>query len=283
MHTTMSTLTHRYVQQRRSRQEITAATAIRMRTVLASFDRSYGARPVGNLSRCDIERWMEGRSHLAAGTRRNELSIMRGFVAWLQSERHMKRNPLVGVRPPKVPRSIPRALTRTECDAVAAVLPDARAHAIFALMRRCGLRRCEVLGLEVGDWDRAGESLRVVGKGGHERLVPVPDDVAVVLSAYVVWSAGPMVRTLDGARGISSSYLGRLVSGWMVEAGVKVAPFDGRACHSFRHSIASEVADTTGDLRVVQELLGHRSLTSTQVYLRRVVLGQVRAALDAAA
>jgi integrase/recombinase XerC len=226
---------------------------------------------------------MESRAHLSPGTRRNELSIMRGFVAWLQQERHVRRSPLVGVRPPKVPRSVPRALTRDECDAIADVLPDARAHAIFVLMRRCGLRRCEVLGLEVGDWDRGAETLRVTGKGSHERLVPVPDDVTAALRVYVAWPAGPMVRTLDGRRGISTSYLGRLVSSWMFDAGVKVAPWDGRAAHSFRHTIASEVADIVSDLRVVQELLGHRSLMSTQVYLRRVNLGATRSALDAAA
>ena len=275
-----------YVAARRARHEITVDTARRLATILGGFTDSYGRRDPAKLGRADVERWQATRSHVAPGTRRLEYSAVRQFIRYLLRRRIIRHDPTADMPTPRVPRSVPRALTHDEAAALAGALPDARARAVFALMRRCGLRRGEVVGLEVGDWDRHGETLRVCGKGGHERLVPVPSDVAPVLSGYLAEhgaAAGPMIRTVDGCRGISHSYLGRLMSGWMVDAGVKTGAGDGRACHSLRHTAASELADVEPDLRVVGELLGHQHLSSTAVYVRRVGLGRVRSAMEASA
>lgn len=281
----MHALTSKYVEGRWKRREITRPTFVRSRSILDAFAESYGARPPDRFSRADIERWMETRGHLAPGTRRNEWSTVRGFARWLVEQGVIRRDPFIGKKAPRVPRTAERALTPDECERVEAALPDARAWACYALMRWVGLRRAEVLGLEVGDWDRRGSTLRVLGKGGHERIEPVPPWVAVRLSAYLTESralAGPIVRTLDGQRGISHSYLGRLMATWMTDAGVKAAAFDGRGCHSLRHTIASELVEAGADIKVVQELLGHQSLTSTQVYLRRANAARVLEAMERA-
>lgn len=278
-------LAHHYTLGRVRRADITPATGARIRSVLAVFAESYGDRQLQTMSRRDIERWLAMRSHLAPATRRHEFSVVRCFVRHLVRNGHVRRDPTLDLRAPRVPRSAGRALTADETEALEAVLPDARARAIFALMRWMGLRRCEVLNLQVGDWDRRAQTLHIVGKGGHHRIEPVPAWVAAPLNAYLVEmgaTAGPLIRTLDATRGISNSYLGRMMGEWMKEAGIKLRPLDGRACHSLRHTIASELAESGADIRVIQDLLGHVSLTSTEVYLRRAGLPRIREALEAA-
>lgn len=283
--TQLSSLARRWTIDRVRRHEITAATAARHRSILGSFAELFGQRPIANISRTDIERWQADRSHLAAGTRRHEFSVLRQFIKHLVRSGHVRRDPTVGMRAPKVPRAADRALSRDEVEALEAALPDNRARAIFALMRYVGLRRAEVLALQVGDWDRRGEVVHVIGKGGHHRTEPVPPWVTAALRAYLAEcpaTAGPLIRTLDGSRGLAHSTLGRMMAKWMTDAGIKVAPFDGRNCHALRHTIASELIESGADICTVQELLGHASITSTQVYLRRAAVSRVRDAMLAA-
>lgn len=281
----MGELAAAYVDGRWKRREITLDTRRRLVSVLDAFCESYGNRPPERFGPADLDRWLETRSHLASGTRRTEWSIVRGFARYLLERGTIRRDPFIRRKAPRVPRSVERALSIDECEALEAVLPDARAWAVYSLMRWVGLRRAEVLSLQVGDWDRRNGTIRVVGKGGHERIEPVPEWVASRLRAYLAEtgaSAGPLIRTLDGRRRLGPCYLGRLVAQWMRDAGIKHAPHDGYAPHALRHTIASELIESGADVRVVQELLGHVSLTSTQVYLRRANVGRVREAMERA-
>lgn len=280
---TLVPLVYAWVNGRVRRREITADTARRYRTVALSFAVSYGGRPVKSMGRHDIERWIETRSHLAPGTLRNDVNQVRQFVTWLQREKHIARNPMLDIRTPKVPRSVPRALTAAEARRFWESLPDLRARAIVTLMLGLGMRRAEVLGLQVGDWDRRAGVIVVTGKGGHMRMLPILPAQADHLQRYldsIGVTAGPMIRTEDGTRSISNCWLGMLVAQWMRDCGVKHRPLDGKAAHALRHTAASDIADVESDLRVVQQFLGHQSLATTQVYLRRIDVGEIRAALE---
>ncbi len=272
-----------YCSGRVARQEVTMATIRRTKTVLGVFSETYGRRPVEQLGRSHVERFLEIRgTQVAPATLRHDIVAIKGFARYLLRERHIKRDPMAYVQRVRVPRSVPRALTRDEVSKLWAVLPDDRARAIVALMLGCGLRRAEVQNLQVGDWDQRDQTLRILGKGGHERVVPVPAFVAAALRRYMTAKAlGPMITTQDGSRGLSHSYYGRMMGAWMADAGIKSAAHDGRSCHSLRHTLASDVADIEPDLRVLQQILGHVNLTSTQIYLRRVHLPKMRAAMDA--
>ena len=277
---TLHPLVRQYVVGRLNRKEIVNGSGRTQKMVLGQFADVFGRRPVANMSRHDVQRYQETIAHLSVGTRRNRLSVSRSFVRWLQLEGRLKNDPFVGVKFPKPPRRVPRALTRDECDRLWAVLPDLRARAVVSLMLGLGLRRIEVVRAQVADYDPRRRTLQVVGKGSHERLLPVPEHVATVLDELLQSVIhGPMIRTRTGS--ISHAYVGMLVRGWMTVAGIKKAPWDGKACHALRHTIASEVADIEPDLRVVQEILGHASLANTQIYLRRADIGKMRAAMEA--
>lgn len=272
-----------YIDERHRQGEITLDVRKRLGYVLGRFAVSYGERDPRRLGMADVERWLRTRSHLAASSRRGEWAAVRCFVRWMVEHGHLRTDPFVGRKAPQVPRQAGRALTTDQTAALEAVLPDKRAWAIYALMRWVGLRRGEVVRLQVGDWDRRSGILHIVGKGGHHRKEPVPDWVAVHLDAYLAEvgaKAGPMIRSRDGGSGIGPAYVSQMTTRWMRAAGVKDAPFDGRSAHALRHTIASEIAESGADVRTVQELLGHTSLTSTQIYLRNSNAKRVLAAMQ---
>ena len=274
----------RYVAGRRSRGEFTARTATGVRSQLGKLDRSFGRRGLHQLTRTAIERWMETIGHLSPAHRRNALSAVRGFCRWLVDQGHIADDPTAKIAPIRQPRSVPRALP---VDAVARILhtaPDPRAKAIIMLMVGCGLRCVEVSRLTVTDYDPDAATIAVTGKGGHERILPVPDGVGATLDAYLATvgiTTGPLIRASRvRANGLSAATISTYVSRWMASAGLKAGRWDGRSAHALRHTCASDVLDGGADLRVVQEMLGHQHLATTSIYLRRASLGQMRDAME---
>jgi integrase/recombinase XerC len=177
-------------------------------------------------------------------------------------------------------RTVPRAIDTERLGKLVAILPDRRAKAIVWLMFGCGLRCCEVASLNVEDWSRYDGSARVVGKGGHERIVPVHPVVAAALEDYlaeVPATSGPLIRsTRVPWRALGADTLSGMVSEWMGAAGIKRAARDGVSAHALRHTAASEMFDACHDLTVVQEFLGHAHLQTTAVYLRRAGMARMR-------
>ncbi len=277
---TLRPLADTYLRGRVKRGELTRDTAKNHRWVLATLYRSYGNRPPGDLSRRAIDRWLEDIGHMAVPTRRNAISTVRGFTAWLQAEGIIRGDPLAGVARPKQPRSTPRAITSTEVSALFDACPDQRGRVIVALMVGCGLRCVEVSRLSVRDWDPDLGTLSIVGKGGHQRVLPVPQFVTDELDQYVT-GRGPLIRQIRKPwRGLDAGTISIYVGAWFKEAGIKGYRYDGRSAHALRHTAASDVLDNCGDLRVVQEMLGHTSIAVTSVYLRRAQLGQMREAME---
>lgn len=281
---TLSTHTTTYLAERRKRGELGKRTARAMSYSLASLDRSFGNRPLNQLSKRAIERWLETIGHLAPSTRRNRLTTVRGFCAWMVERGHIPANPCDQIGNIPQPRSVPRAMPRPDLAKLHDVLPDLRARTVVSLMLGCGLRCVEVARLQVTDYDPDVAMIRVVGKGSHERELPVPSEVSGVLDAYLVETglmSGPLVRSkMRPAAGLSEETISKYVGQWMREAGVKVARWDGRSAHALRHTAASDVLDECQDLRIVQAMLGHAHLSSTAIYLRRAHLGQMRAAME---
>ncbi|HET7736438.1 MAG TPA: tyrosine-type recombinase/integrase [Nocardioidaceae bacterium] len=284
----MSTLTPHtstYITERRRRGEITQRSAKNLRYALDGLDQSLGHRPLGQLTRRAIDRWMETTGHLAPSTRRNHLAAARGFCRWMVACGLIEHDPTEGVARIPQPRSVPRAMTEADVATLWQRVPDVRARAIVALMVGCGLRCVEVARLTVSDYDPDGGMLRVTGKAMHERELPVPGEVGAALDGYLrsvggVMS-GPLIRsTRSTAHGLSAETISTYMSRWMSEAGLKVGRWDGRSAHALRHTAASDVLDRCHDLRVVQEMLGHQHLSSTSIYLRRAGMAQLREAME---
>jgi site-specific recombinase XerC len=282
---TLDPLITRYVHERRSRGELTDATARKHETNLRRFSVVYGRRPIERLSAADVERWIA--TQVKAGhkpaTIRCYLSELRGFINWLRRKQRIKHDPMLEVKAPKLPRKMVQIIERDDVTRIMEVCPDKRATAIVSLMYVCGVRCVEVARLNVEDWNRTGRALRVVGKGLHEREIPVMPVVADALDAYLSdfpASSGPLFRSYvkPGER-LSANYLGEMVSAWQTQAGVKQRAYDGVSAHAFRRTAATELLRATNDLTSTQELLGHANPATLAPYLQRANVERVRAAL----
>lgn len=260
-----------YLNGRGRRGEIDPATVATNRGTLARFAAVCGNKPAGHTSRRDVERWLATIGQLAPGTRRNRYSVVHRFLTWLVEERILRRHPMTGMRPPRVPRSMPRALTQQAVTDTLHACPDSRARCIVILMVQQGLRRVEVSRLEVGDIDFTNRIMRVRGKGSHERALPVLEETVTAVSAYLAdqpAAAGPLVRSFTRPNiPIATQEVGRIVGRAMTDAGVKLRARDGVSGHALRHTTATEMLRGGANVRDVQAVLGHRHLAATEVYL----------------
>jgi integrase len=280
---TLAPLARRYLRERLARGEITPRTATDISYCLAGLTASFGDRPLTQFGPKAIDRWMETIGTYAPATRREYLSRVRGFSRWLASEGLIHADATRHVPAIRQPRQVPRTLSEREVAALLSACPDARATAVVWLMVGCGCRCVEVARLNVEDYDPTSLTIILVGKANNERRIPVPGATAVALGMYldtVGRRAGPLIRTVDGAR-ISPKTLSGYVRKWMRAADVKVAPLDGRSAHTLRRTAASDVMERSGDVRVVQEMLGHSRIeTTARSYLRPVTMLALREAME---
>ena len=226
-----------------------------------------GAAPE-DVSRRDVERWI-GRGGLAPSNRRRELSVIRTFWRWLIVTERADRDPTVGVSRPKEPRRLPRGLRADQVAAALDAAPDARARVIVTLMVQLGLRAVEVSRLRVDDIDPRERTVRVTGKGGHERVLPLVDEAASAVRDYLAeWPAtrGPLIRSYnDPTKALCAAYVGKSVADWMHAAGI------AETGHSLRHTMASDLLKRGVDVKTVSASLGHANVATTSRYLPFVV------------
>lgn len=224
----------------------------------------------------DLRSFLAHRAAAGAGnaTRARQLAAVRGFLRWLARRQGTAPAPLAGLRGPRLRPPVPRALTETQARAVAGDIGDAqddpalaaRDVALFTLLYGAGLRIGEALALDIRDAPRAGGSLRVRGKGDKTRLVPVLPAVAEAVALYLRHRPGapPDAPLFLGARGgrLDSAVARRAVRTYRRLAGLP----ETATPHALRHSFATHLLGGGADLRVIQELLGHASLSTTQRY-----------------
>lgn len=218
--------------------------------------------------------WLaEVRDELAASTRARKLSSLRSFYKWLVRQGRAPRNVGDELVSPKLPKSLPRSL---DVDEVFGLLErpngdgllERRDAAMFELLYGAGVRAAELVGLDLERLDRARRSVRVVGKGNKERLVPFGSKAADALDAWLevrgTWALpteAALFVSRSGRRLSDRSLRRRLHRRTAeVELARKVTP------HMLRHSFATHLLDGGADLRSIQTLLGHASLGTTQRY-----------------
>jgi integrase/recombinase XerC len=202
------------------------------------------------------------------------LSSWRGFYNYLMRDHGCPGNPCVGLRAPKSPKTLPHALSPDEAvqlvEMKAETALDARDKAMFELLYSSGLRLAELISLDLPSMQDTLQSseVRVTGKGNKTRVVPVGQ---AAISAIKAWmQVRDQIAKADehalfvGTRGarISPRSVEMQLQKWAVKQGLnrKVHP------HMLRHSFATHVLQSSGDLRAVQEMLGHASISTTQVY-----------------
>lgn len=248
----------------------------------AAFVEQRGAEPDPALIDLELLRewvWSQSDSGLAASSLARRASTMRGFTAWLARTGRAPADAAARLRAPRPDRHLPRVLSRPQVDALLDGLaaraashdPQAlRDLAIVEVLYASALRVSELVGLDLGDVDAARRVVRVLGKGAKERVVPFGVPAARALETYVDLGRPLLATDRSGAalflgtRGAreSTRAVYALVASLLADQ-----PGSGPAGpHTFRHTAATHLLDGGADLRAVQEILGHASLGTTQIY-----------------
>jgi len=264
----------RYLGHLRGERRLAANTIEAYRRDGALLAGLAGGRPLEALGASDVRRFvatLHGRGQ-SPRTLARVLSCWRGFYDWLARAHGTKVNPCAGVKPPRAARKLPEVLSPDEAVRLVSLEDGSdlglRDRALFELAYSCGLRVSELTGLDVDAVDAATGEARVTGKGSKTRIVPVGTPALAAIAAWLP------VRTRLAKPGESALFVGaagrrlaprevqRRIKRWAAAAGLAVDVHP----HMLRHSFASHVLQSSGDLRAVQEMLGHASIASTQVY-----------------
>jgi integrase/recombinase XerC len=234
------------------------------------------------------------------------LAAVRSWFKWLAKEGKVKQNPALLVSTPKLPKHLPRVPSMEEVNRVlnsldgegavakdkheAAAWPE-RDRVIFELLYGCGIRNSELVGLDMGSVKWRDDAVLVRGKGRKERLVPLGDEAAVALKAYLplreakllaagkgaLAHGGPLVMNLRmrGDCRLTTRSVGRIVKAIALSRGLAADVHP----HTLRHAFGTHMLEEGADLRAIQEMLGHERLSTTQRYTQLTV-GQVQRVYD---
>ncbi|MEZ5078428.1 MAG: tyrosine recombinase XerC [Solirubrobacterales bacterium] len=213
----------------------------------------------------------------APATVARKLAAIRGLYSFLVRTERAAQNPAELVSSPKRSEHLPKVLTGEQLRALLERIPartplELRDRAMLELAYSCGLRCEEIVNLDLGALDFESEQLRVLGKGSKERILPVGEPAQRALRAYLERGRRalatdprePAMFVSKSGRRLSNSDVTRRLALWAREAALAA----GVSPHALRHSFATHLLEGGADLRTIQELLGHASISTTQVYTR---------------
>lgn len=255
---------------------------------LATLSESFsdaGLTHVNDLKLETLREWLWRRQQrgLSSGTLSRNVATIKSFGHWLEQQQLVVGNPASRLRAPKVGRKLPRVLSKDQINDILhslmlrAQTGDAvlvRNWAVFELLYATGIRVSELCGIKLNDIDHAEQTVRVLGKGKKERVVPFGKPAHAAIQTYLMEARDELLNRnklisrdehlFQGNEGgsMTTESVYRLVA-----RELNAEPGSGpNGPHTLRHSAATHLLDGGADLRIVQELLGHSSLASTQIY-----------------
>ena len=271
----------RYLESERARSEHTVRAYLSDLHSLLTYAASEGAVDLPGLELGTLRRWLGAQSQ--AGMSRSTLArrsaTARSFTTWAMREELLDTDPALRLRAPKAEKSLPGVLQSQQLMRLLGSLEEAstsgaplplRNRAMVELLYATGLRVGELAGLDVDDLDPDRRTLRVIGKGNKERTVPYGVPAAVAVDDWLRRGRPVLATGLSGVA-LFLGARGNRVDQRQVRSVVKdlfeaLADTSATGPHALRHSAATHLLDGGADLRAVQEILGHSSLATTQIY-----------------
>lgn len=252
-----------------ARDEIAEATRSTYAGHITAFVRFVGPdTPVGSIDVDTIEAWIgslrtPGGHRLQPGARNTKVATIRVFFKWATERELIDRNPFVWVKSAKVPRRLPRRIPVDHVNRILAAAPF-RTRTMAILSLQLGLRRSEIAGMQVEDWDRDGGWLRIRGKGAKERSLPVTEEAAEAMAAWLSdgRETGPMWPSSHRpGQGLSQRQVSAVLTEAAHELGLHYTP------HQYRHTFATDALQSGATLTAVATALGHADEKTTSRYL----------------
>ena len=259
--------------------EVTPKQLQQYQMAIYNYERSVVPASAGSPSKDRLKAELQtDKKRLAVGTQACRLAAVRKFFSWLAAEQQIAYNPASALQPPKQPQRLPtNILTRSEAKRLIESTPadkprDIRDRAILDVLYSTGIRRAELIGLTIYDVDFDNATLRIEhGKGNATRIVPLTESARSALKLYLEEARTVFARETTQTRLFVSSRSGgplddadivRIVEKAARRAKIKkhITP------HTLRHTCATHLLKGKADIRQIQKLLGHRRLSSTEVY-----------------
>lgn len=251
-----------------------------------AFALRHGATHLSHIDLTLIRAWLAvlNSQQAARASIARKTSALRRFFTWAEDEELIDTNPASNIATPKKGSTLPQVLSTTHINQLISTLETAlvqdptnprllRLAAVVELLYSTGIRISELTGLDITSVDRNNQTLRVIGKGNKERVVPFGAPAMKALTAWVTrgrpaWlpqkPAHPQTALFIGARGKRANP--RQIREDLTQLLATLPDTDASGAHVFRHTAATHMVDGGADIRAVQELLGHNSLATTQVY-----------------
>ncbi|SMO93404.1 tyrosine recombinase XerC [Ruegeria faecimaris] len=237
---------------------------------------SQGMAAIARITISDMRAWMADQRASGVGSRSlaRKLSAVKTFYRWLSEREGFEPTAVLSTRAPKFTQKLPRPMAEDAARAMIETVEmqsasdwvSARDVAVVTLLYGCGLRISEALSLTGADTPLPN-SLRITGKGNKERVVPVLPVAQTAVDQYVKLCPHPQSREKALFRGVRGGPLNpRAIQGVMAKARQQLGLPSTVTPHAMRHSFATHLLSAGGDLRTIQELLGHASLSTTQAY-----------------
>ncbi len=228
-----------------------------------------------------LRSWMVELLEIGIGARsiNRKISALRAFFNYLKKQGRVSNNPTSKIIAPKVPKRLPQYLQEKEIDALLdaeAFEPDfsgQRDRMLLLLLYHTGLRRAELIHLDTRDIDRQRMNIRVLGKGGKERLIPFGPNLLREIDAYLALryqtfhtNSGPLCLTNEG-----NKMTPKIVYSIVKKHLQRVSTISMKSPHALRHSFATHLSNNGAELNAIKELLGHANLAATQVYTHNTI------------
>ena len=245
-------------------------TILAYQSDLADFFEFLGEVNLEDIKRKDFSLFTKhlARNNLTPSTITRKIASLKGFFKYLSFKRIIKTNPSNALNSPKLPKKLPKVLTITEVDKILQENLSDRDYAIIELLYSAGVRVSELTELELKNIDLAQKTVKIFGKGSKERIVPIGQRCCDCIRKYfkkreliaLKYNSKPFLFLEEDGKKITRQKVYKIIHALGNGIDKNISP------HTLRHSFATHLLERGADLRVVQELLGHSSIVTTQLY-----------------
>ena len=245
-------------------------TILAYQSDLADFFEFLGEVNLEDIKRKDFSLFTKhlARNNLTPSTITRKIASLKGFFKYLSFKRIIKTNPSNALNSPKLPKKLPKVLTVTEVDKILQENLSDRDYAIIELLYSAGVRVSELTELELKNIDLAQKTVKIFGKGSKERIVPIGQRCCDCIRKYLKkrelialkYNSKPFLFLEEDGKKITRQKVYKIIHALGNGIDKNISP------HTLRHSFATHLLERGADLRVVQELLGHSSIVTTQLY-----------------
>jgi len=271
---------NRYLDYIAFEKQLSSHTLENYRRDLESAAAFFENKPLDDILEFDVRQWSNHlhRQGLARKSIQRKLSSLRSFFRYHVNHRHIAHNPVVSIKPPKAEKRLPKVCEVDELNQLLNQQPETwlafRDKAIIELLYSSGLRLAEIAALNINDIDYAESLVKVLGKGGKERIVPVGSKALSAINQWLAMrvSAANFSSIESGSdQALFLSQQGRRLGHRSIQLrlekmGLQLGASRRLHPHLMRHSFASHMLESSSDIRAVQELLGHSDIATTQIY-----------------